>query len=412
MRRSRLTLSRRTSVALAALLLVAPPIGKAQESPPPPASGSARKIHISFVPPPLDGTISLGIYDDKGKLVRVLHRESETDEFEVGNDALGAIWDGRNDAEEPLPAGKYHARGYAVGDLQVEGIGFYFNDWISDERPERIEKICAIATEGGEVIVSAKIAGAGTETLVCDSQGEVGTTRREAAPANCDHAASAQPGEPLASATGKDKTRWTIERAPSDLPSTEVRQYSAGGELLRRLRIPAEDPQPVAIAASPEAERIFVLEENAAMQRLRGLTLLATSSGTGGSISDWKVDFEKKISAHRDFAIAEGEPVVTGGTAPPEKVSLKPRPNPLQKDGTPNIELSVGSDAEGSFVQTADGLPLQTISDTPHLRRVVLVPHGDKAVDVFQDDGAVVEQFRVAGLDVMMAFDCGELELK
>ena len=38
-------------------------------------------VRISFVPPPLDGTISLGVYDAKGKLVRVLFREADINEF-------------------------------------------------------------------------------------------------------------------------------------------------------------------------------------------------------------------------------------------------------------------------------------------------------------------------------------------
>lgn len=395
--------------ATCVLLLIAACAARGQQAPSP--ASAPRNVRISFLPPPLDGTISLGIYDATGKLVRVLHRESETDEFEVGNDALSTTWDGRNDAEEPLPPGKYHARGYAVGDLQVEGIGFYFNDWISDERPERIAKICAIAAENDRLIVSAKGEAARSETLICDSRGEIVATRAEGAPVNCERASPA-PGEPLASATGKDKTRWVLEPQSGDQPSSEVRQYSAGGELLRRLRIPPEDPQPAAIAASPGTEQIFLLEENAAMQRLRGLSLLSTKSGGDQPISDWKVEFEKKISAHADFTILNGEPIASGGTPPPDKVPIKLQPNPLQKDEKAVIDLSVAFDDEGSFVQTADGLPLQTISETQHLRRVVISPHGEKSVDVFQDDGAVVEQFRVSGLEVMMAFDGGEFELK
>lgn len=79
-------------------------------------------VRISFLPPPLDGTISLGIYDRDGKLVRVLHREAELSDFEVAPDALRTTWDGRNDAGQPLPPGRYSARGFVVGDLHVEQI--------------------------------------------------------------------------------------------------------------------------------------------------------------------------------------------------------------------------------------------------------------------------------------------------
>ena len=76
------------------------------------------------------------------------------------------------------------------------------------------------------------------------------------------------------------------------------------------------------------------------------------------------------------------------------------------------MDLAVDKDADGSYLKTTDGLPLRTISDTPNLTRTLLAPHGEKPLDVFQDDGAVVEQYRVSGLDQMMAFDCGDFELK
>ena len=93
-------------------------------------------------------------------------------------------------------------------------------------------------------------------------------------------------------------------------------------------------------------------------------------------------------------------------------MSVKLQPNPLQKDKRANLEVAAGFDAAGSFLKAADGLPLQTISETIGLRRVLIAPSGERSLDVFQDDGAVVEQFRVSNLDQMMAFDCGEFELK
>jgi hypothetical protein len=89
---------------------------------PSPTATPARSVRISFVPPPLDGTISLGIYDTSGKLVRVLHQQASLDAFTIGADALVTKWDGKNDDGEELPAGKYHARGYAVGALLVESL--------------------------------------------------------------------------------------------------------------------------------------------------------------------------------------------------------------------------------------------------------------------------------------------------
>jgi len=211
----------------------------AQESPSPaptpspspsPTASPARSVRISFVPPPLEGAISLGVYDGNGKLVRILHQQAELNEFTIGADALVTKWDGKNEEGEDLPAGKYHARGYLVGRFKVEDLG------------------------------------------------------QAAAP-------------------------------------------------------PVED------------------------------------NATGN-------------------------------------VKVKLMPNPLANDERPIVDLGVGFDNEDSFLKTTDGLPLCTVSETPNLIRASIKKNGEKSVDVWQDDGAVVEQFRISNIDKMMAFDCGDFELK
>jgi len=78
------------------------------------SSNDVRKIRISFVPPPADGAISLGIFNEWGQLVRVLHQEAELDEFTVGADALVTYWNGKDDEGSEVPAGTYRARGFVV----------------------------------------------------------------------------------------------------------------------------------------------------------------------------------------------------------------------------------------------------------------------------------------------------------
>jgi hypothetical protein len=205
----------------------------AQETPsatPAPSASPARTVRISFLPPPLEGTISLGIYHTNGQLVRVLHQEAGLDEFTVGADALVTKWDGKNDDGEDLPLGKYHARGFLVGHLKVEDLGKVAN--------------------------------------------------------------------------------------------------------------------PVADANAP-------------------------------------------------------------GT-----VSVKLMPNPLAKDAKTMVELAVGFDDVNSYLKTADGLPLFTISPIPNLVRALVTKNGEKSVDIFEDDGTAVTQYRVSNIDKMMAFDCGDFELK
>ncbi len=55
--------------------------------------------------------------------MRVLVQEGEVDEFDVGADALITKWDGKNDRDEDLPAGKYRARGFMVARMKVEDLG-------------------------------------------------------------------------------------------------------------------------------------------------------------------------------------------------------------------------------------------------------------------------------------------------
>jgi hypothetical protein len=95
-----------------------------EETPSPsPAASAARNVPLRFVPPPMEGTISLGIFDSSDKLVRVLHREAKMDNFSIDENALKTTWDGKNDAGEDLPPGKYRARGYLVGKLKIDDAG-------------------------------------------------------------------------------------------------------------------------------------------------------------------------------------------------------------------------------------------------------------------------------------------------
>src|SRR6266436_6451135 len=190
-----------------------------------PSASPARSVRISFVPPPLEGTISLGIYDKTGKLVRVLHQQ-----FAIGADGLVTQWDGKNDDEQDLPVGKYHALGYLIGSLKLQDLG-------ESSRPE--------------------------------------------------------------------------------------------------------------------------MEHNA-----------------------------------------------------DSMVKLRLVRNPLRKDTKPVVELGVAFDPNGSYLQTSDKLPLFTVSEAPNLIRAWIAKKSENAVDVWQDDGTTVHQFRITNVDQIMAFECGEFELR
>jgi hypothetical protein len=177
----------------------------------------------------MDGGINLGIYDQTGKIVRVLHQNAQLNEFTIGPDSLVTQWDGKDDGHQDLPSGRYHARGYLVGPIKREDLG--------------------------------------------------------------------------------------------------------------------ETPPP-----PPENEANTV-----------------------------------KVRLVR---------------------------NPLRKDKRPVVELGIGSNSEGSYLKTSDGLPLFKISETPNVTRAGIAAKSENAVDIWQDDGTSVHQFRISNVDQMMAFNCGEFELK
>ena len=370
----------------------------AQESPSPVATPAQRSIRVSFAPPPLDGTISLGVYDAKGKLVRVLFREADINEFDIGSDSLSTTWDGKDDAGENVPPGKYSAHGFVVGDLKIEGVGFFFNDWISSADGPRFSHIRSLAVRDENLLLGVDLVPPGAGHVLYD------VADKSLSLKDTDEETS---GETSGSTPGRDGTRWVIE-------GMEVKQLSARGEFLRRLPVLPNEPQPKAIAASLKEDRIYLLEENESRQRVRGLSLAATKSeGADQAVSEWKVDFEKSIVAHKNFSIAGGKPVTTPAEENvPDKVKVKLQANPLLNDDRVTVEMMIGLDADGSFIKSADGLPLCTISETQNLSRALLTLNGANTLDVFQDDGAVVEQFRVSGIDQMMSFDCGGFELK
>lgn len=193
-----------------------------------PSPSPAHSARLRFVPPPLEGTISLGIFDQNGNLIRILHREAKLENFTAEADSLSTTWDGKNEAGQDSPPGRYRARGYAVGELKVENLG------------------------------------------------------------------------------------------------------------------KAKKP--------PAADR--------------------------------------------------------------DRISIDLVTNPLLNDTRSAMEIAAGVDSQGSFLRTTDGLPLFTVSKTPNLVRVSITRNGKKSGDVWQDDGASVEQLRVSNIDQMMAFDCGFFELK
>jgi len=98
-----------------------------------------------FIPPPVQGVISLGVYDEKGKLVKVLKKAADISSFKSSLNGLYVDWNWTDAEGKPVPGDRYFARGVLVGDIGVKGIGFSLNDWADQTKESRIQKINAAA---------------------------------------------------------------------------------------------------------------------------------------------------------------------------------------------------------------------------------------------------------------------------
>lgn len=366
----------------------------------------ADPVKIEFLPPPMEGTISLGVYDGAGKLVRVLHREAEISEFIAGDDGLGTQWDGKDDHGAVAPAGTYRVRGVMVGDLGVEGVDFIGNDWVTDDDSPHLSRITGLSVSAtGTPVITATLAGQSVSTsysIVLKPSATPGEdpepqlVAEPAAPAD----APALPGlKP--SAGGTHGTVWSLD-------GETVKQTSKAGKRLRALAARADDPPPVALAASTTEEKLYVLYENAQFQRLRGYNFTGVKSGAAPKelFENDLVFSERYEQIAPQLKFPDEKPF-----APTPVLTVALIPNPLMSNKPGTLQIQAVVDKEGCSLATADGLPLGKVSDTPHLRWAVMGrPDGNKPITLFESDGAAVEEFQIAGIARMMAFDAGTVQ--
>jgi hypothetical protein len=101
---------------------------------------------------------------------------------------------------------------------------------------------------------------------------------------------------------------------------------------------------------------------------------------------------------------------------PTDHVSVKLVTNPLVSDTRSVMDIGVGFDDKGTFLETMDHLPLATIRSFSNVTRIAIAKNSEKAIDVWldeeQDEAPNVEHLRVSNIDKMMAFDCGFFELR
>jgi hypothetical protein len=387
------------------------------------------QVDITFLPPPLAGTISLGIYNKSGNLVRTLFKEASDKDFVVGLNGFITQWDGKDDTGQVAPPGKYLARGFSVGEIEVEGVAFQLNDWLVEDTSPRIREIIGIhLSPEGDLLLRCKLAGDKSANFIWTSEGTLRPCPQSFSPSPAatgslrvrdalviENGILREPeGSPLPSIAGLQKptaacwghagTLWVVESTGS---GSELRQYSASLDLVRCLKIPASEPQPIQIAAIKDRNGVFLLEKGERIQRLRGLEPAGATLDADG----WTVFFSRSVETSDTFnsvanRLGGGKPLVSE-----PKVKVRLIPNPLFKDALQEIQVKLGIDREGAVLMESSGLTLCGLTSTPNLKWASLVPDGSKALRIFQSDGSVVEEFRARKLANMMAFDAGEYEV-
>jgi len=381
------------------------------------AVAGADPVKIEFLPPPMEGTISLGIYDASGKLVRVLHREADASELTAGENGFIAQWDGRDETGTTCPPGSYRARGVMVGDLAVEGVDFSGNDWITRDDSPHLKRITALGmTESGAPVIAATVAGQAAPgffsivfkpgaSLGDEAEPELIAQPGLPAPALSVHdgqiVGASVPGlkKPVTDAApGIKGTVWVIE-------GNALKQYSKKGKPLATVAAEPGDPPMSKIAASPTEEKVYVLYENAQLQRMRGYDFTGLAPGAEPKElfenDIWASDRYEQIASRLKFP--DEKPFVA---SPVLTVALIP--NPLANNKLGSLQIKAGVDKEGAYLATTDGLPLCHVSETKGLSWAMMgQPAGSKTLTVFDSDGAAVEQFSVTKAANMMAFDAG-----
>jgi hypothetical protein len=375
-------------------------------------------VRVGFVPPPVEGTFSLGVYDKAGKLLRTLRADADASEFTVALNGFVVAWDGKDDSGKVVPAGRYRLLGVAVGDIDLSGEAYHGNDWmLSDDAPRLVgfRRLQVLKDGSNEVL---ELFADGIDHAGWKVRYVLGDAGADAVPAFEELKEPAVGEIGPWSCPGRDGSKWSIEKV---LGETVVVQFDAQGEVARRLSIGAGDPVPFSVAASMIRDEIFLLEQDRDRTRLRGLRRRSGNNPSGADVKNgthpesvppaWETFIEKSRWNTGKFEAASKHIGRNKPFVPEKKIRIKTKPNPLIGDAQAEVELMLGFDAEGSFLRTVDGLRIRRLSSTPHLAWAVFGREARQpSIVLLQGDGSVVEELRIGALQEMMTFDAGEYQ--
>lgn len=384
-----------------------------------------NQASVELAAPPLEGTVSIGVFDAAGNCIRVLYKNADQDTIPSALNGFLITWDGKNDAGTITQKGEYEIRGVTVGNVSIEGEAYHFNDWVDATHPTDIpqktlhleflpegfrawqqfeegtrsvsydfKENLSVVEKEISVLPELFKASRGSTTVFTPDQKKVfaGTTEN---PTRID---LPELGTIIDLAVGKEGAFWVITR---DADATQLRQYSLAGEFLRELGPDAEEIFE-RVAVSENDEKIALISRMGASERVRILTQFTSPTD---NVSLWKTLLEKKIEPCSEFGV-NNEQVIAVGNLPAEKtisISL------IQNELTPNIRsflaLTPTNLPDGLWLTTQGGLPLIQITSDLNSRRMTLV-RGKKhdSLRFYANIGGAVAEFSITGLANMMQF--------
>lgn len=86
------------------------------------ASLPAASQTFAVAIPAMEGPITMGIFEEDGRMVRLLCRDAPVSSLPAGLNGLIMTWDEKDEAGLPVPTGLYRARGLVHGEIRADSL--------------------------------------------------------------------------------------------------------------------------------------------------------------------------------------------------------------------------------------------------------------------------------------------------
>jgi len=96
----------------------------------------AESQQFAVAIPALEGPVTMGIFSEKGILVRLMYRDARVGAIPCGLNGLIMTWDGKDDHGIDVAAGNYRARGLVHGPLRFQEVPYFTSKSFPTISPE------------------------------------------------------------------------------------------------------------------------------------------------------------------------------------------------------------------------------------------------------------------------------------